>query len=782
MAEPLVFEIPEEIYQRLGKLSDARDAPLSTALATASAVLLHKYSCEGTLGIRTTNPGRSESSVGLLPVNLVILDRAPDDPSFAGMLTRARQILPNRPEGPEVEILLPPGFQNEFQHERKGQPLRLSFRIEHGSLTGILDAHLPRLAEHLQSLLRGVTAAPTAPISTINILGDQETRQILIEWNRTDRGYAQSPVPELVEQQVQRTPHAVALMQADRKLTYSQLDERANRLANYLRKRSVESEMPVGLCLEQSLEAVVAVLAILKAGGAYVPLDPSYPEHRLEEIAADSRLAVAVTSARFRHRIPAGIEAVCVDRDSAPIAEESSITPMRDITPDSAAYILYTSASTGKPKGVVGIHRSITNGLHSVDYRPDEVCCLNTFLSYGFSMANLFLPLISGVPVVVLSDEQIRDSNQMMSVLEKEGVTRIVLVPSVLKQILDPNFAASTRLSKITTIGVAGAKLTPSHFRRLTEAMPQAKLQNRYASTEIGTVAATYDVTDESLAGGQEIPIGRPVANTRIYILDRHMHPVPVGVAGEICVGAAHLARGYLNQPDLTEQRFIPDPFSPDPGRRLYRTGDLGRFKSNGEIEFVGRVDHQVKINGFRIDLLEVEQALASHLGVSEAVTAVREIGDGQRLVAYVVAKPIGTPNASQLRRYLQDRLAAHMIPARFIFLKDLPKLRSGSVAREALPAPEPVRPRLEIDYRPPGTPLESAIVQMWSDVLGLDRIGIHDPFRDLGGDSMAAAEVALRLGQRFGIEITPEELLARSTIAELALYLSCPRATAAGV
>ncbi len=782
MGEPLVFEIPEEIYQRLGKLSDARDAPLSTALATASAVLLHKYSCEGTLGILTTNPGRSESSVGLLPVNLLILDRKPDDPSFAGMLTRARQILPNRPEGPEVEILLPPGFQNEFQHERKGQPLRLSFRIEHGSLTGTLDAHLPRLAEHLQFLLRGVTAAPTAPISTINILGDQETRQILIEWNRTDRGYAQSPVPELVEQQVQRTPHAVALIQGDRKLTYSQLDERASRLANYLCTRSVESEMPVGLCLEQSLEAVVAVLAILKAGGAYVPLDPSYPEHRLEEIAADSRLAMAVTSARFRHRIPAGIEAVCVDRDSALIAEESSITPMRDITPDSAAYILYTSASTGKPKGVVGIHRSITNGLHSVAYRPDEVCCLNTFLSYGFSMANLFLPLMSGVPVVVLSDEQIRDSNQMMSVLEKEGVTRIVLVPSVLKQILDPNFAASTRLSKITTIGVAGAKLTPSHFRCLTEAMPQAKLQNRYASTEIGTVAATYDVTDESLAGGQEIPIGRPVANTRIYILDRHMHPVPVGVAGEICVGATHLARGYLNQPALTEQRFIPDPFSPDPGRRLYRTGDLGRFKSNGEIEFVGRVDHQVKINGFRIDLLEVEQALASHLGVSEAVTAVREIGDGQRLVAYVVAKPIGTPNASQLRRYLQDRLAAHMIPARFIFLKDLPKLRSGSVDREALPAPEPVRPRLEIDYRPPGTPLESAIVQMWSDVLGLDRIGIHDPFRDLGGDSMTAADVALRLGQRFGIDITPEELLARSTIAELALYLSCPRAAAAGV
>jgi acyl carrier protein len=241
------------------------------------------------------------------------------------------------------------------------------------------------------------------------------------------------------------------------------------------------------------------------------------------------------------------------------------------------------------------------------------------------------------------------------------------------------------------------------------------------------------------------------------------------------------LARGYLSQPDLTGQRFIPDPFSAEPGRRLYRTGDLGRFRSTGEVDFVGRVDYQVKINGFRVDLLEVEQALASHVGVREAVTAVREIGDVQRLVAYVVAKPIGTPNTSQLRRYLQDRVARHMIPGRFVFLKDLPKLSSGSVDREALPSPEPVRPHLEIDYRRPGTPLELAIVQIWSDVLGLDPIGIHDPFRDLGGDSISAADVALRLSQRFGIDLSPEELLDRSTIAELTAYLSAPRAASTG-
>jgi amino acid adenylation domain-containing protein len=778
MADPAVFEIPDDVFSRMHDLSASKDVSLSTALAAATAALLHKYSCEGTLAIRTTNPACSEAWVGLLPMATLI----PDDPSFEQILARARKMLGNRPEGPEIEIRVHP-FKLVFRP--------LAFGKDSGSLMGTLDACLANTAEHLQMLLRGVTSASTAPISTINILGEQETRRILIDWNQTDCGYPDACLPELFERQVQRTPNAVALIQGDRRLTYIELNQQANRLANYLRKRGVGlgmcPEVLVGFCMEQSLNAVVAVLAILKAGGAYVPLDPSYPDPRLEEIAADAKLAIAVTSARFRHRVPAGIETVCIvcdDGDSALIAAESPAVPAADITPDSAAYVLYTSASTGKPKGVVGIHRSITNGLKSVNYAPGEVCCLNTFLSYGFSIANLFLPLMSGVPVVVLSDEQIRDANQMITVLEKEGVTRLVLVPAVLQQILDPDFGASSRLRKITTIGVAGSRLTPSHFQRLTQAMPQAKLQNRYASTEIGTVAAVWDVTDESLAGGGEIPIGLPVANTRIYILDRCLNPVPVGVVGEICVSAAHLARGYLNRPDLTKQRFLPDPFDPvgtELRRRLYRTGDLGRFRSNGEIEFVGRTDHQVKINGFRIDLPEVERVLESHIGVSEAVTAVREIGPSQRLVAYVVAKPIGTPSASQLRKYLRDRLPEYMVPSRFTFL--------DNIDRNALPAPEPVRPNLETAYQPPSSPMEAAIAQIWSELLGLEPIGIHDHFRDLGGDSISAAHVALRLGERLGIDITPEALLERPTIAELAVYLSgaqagpqaCPQAASVG-
>ena len=783
-----VFEVPEDVSVQLRELSAARKVSFGATLGAACAALLHRYSCEGTLTVRTTNAGRSESWVRLLPMSLII----PSDPSFEQMLERARQVFPDEwAEWNETDILMSPEIQNELtrsrlpdlaEHERDG--LRVRFTKTSMGLTGALtyragafeESRITRMAEHLQALLREVAATPTAHVSGLTILGDQEKRQILNEWNDTDCEYPHGCVPDLVERQVQRTPQAVALIQGDQTLTYSQLNEQVNRLANYFRARGVGPEVFVGLCMEQSLKAVVAVLGILKAGGAYVPLDPSFPQHRLEEMAADANLALAVTSAGFDHRMPAGIETVCVDRDADLIAAMSSDAPVTGNTPDSAAYLLYTSASTGQPKGVVGIQRSITNGLNSITYAADEVCCLNTLLSFGFSIANLFLPLMCGVPLVIASDEQIRDINQLMTLLEREGVTRIVLVPAILKQILDPDFGAASRLRKITTIGVAGAELTPSVLQHISEAMPQAKLHNVYSSTEIGTLATMWHVTDESLSNG-EIAIGRPVANTHIYILDPYRNPVPVGVIGELYVGAAHLARGYLNRPDLTDERFIPDPFKA--GQRLFRTGDLGRFRSNGEIELFGRADDQVKINGFRIDLPEVERALASHAGVSEAATAVRELGHWQRLVAYVVAKPIGTPSASQLRNYLRERLPGYMIPAVFVFLEALPVTGNGKVSRNALPLPEPIRPKLETGYEPPRSPMEAAIAQIWSDLLGLDPIGVHDNFLDLGGDSLFASQAAVRICEQFGVEITPQAMFEQPTIAELAVYLAGPRAAA---
>jgi amino acid adenylation domain-containing protein len=765
------FEVPDGIAVQLRELGETKDAPLSTVLTAAFAVLLHRYSCEGTLTVRTTSSPGTESLVRLVPASSII----PGDLSFAQVLDLARTALKGADEGPDwrdIEILAPDSFlQDREQHGPK-----VAFRKTSGGLTGSVryraeafeEILITRLAGHLQAILRTVAASPSTPISKMRMLGEEEQRQILIEWNQTDCEYPQQSAPELVEKRAEQTPHAVALIQGDRKLTYRQLNEQANRLANHLRAGGVRAEAPVGLCMEQSLKAVVSVLGILKAGGAYVPLDPCNPQSRLAEIASDARLSITVTSAGCRHRVPPGIEMVCVDQDALSIAAEDSVAPESGTTPDSAAYILYTSASTGKPKGVVGIHRSITNGLNSVTYVPDEVCCLNTFLSFGFSIANLFLPLMSGVPLVVLSNEQIRDTNQMMMVLEKEGVTRIVVVPAVLKQILAPDFKAETRLRKITTIGVAGGKLTPDHFQRLAEAMPQAKLQNRYASTEIGTVAAIWD-------GGGEITIGRPVANTRMYILDRYMNPVPAGVAGELYVGAAHLAREYLNRPDLTAERFLPDPFSARRGERIYRTGDSARFRSNGEIEFIGRTDDQVKINGFRMDLAEVERALADHRGVSDAVVMVREVGGWQRLVAYVVTRPIGTPSGSQLRAYLRERLPGYMVPSKIVFLEALPMNSNGKLERRALPMPEPIRPKLETVYEPPGSPMEAAIAQIWSDLLGLDPIGVHDKFLDLGGDSLMAAQVAVRLSERFGLDITPEVLADEPTVAKLAMCLAGP-------
>jgi amino acid adenylation domain-containing protein len=760
------FEVPDDVAVRLRALAEAAQVPLSTALVAAFAALLHRYSWEGTLTVRTIKC--TESQVWLVPLDRII----PGDISLGRILESARDIFPDQNEPLEIEMLAP----NPFLQDQEERGLKVAFREASGGLRGTLEyraaavekIHITRMAGHLQAVLRAIAVNPSSLIFEMKMLGDEEERQILIEWNQTDCGYPPESVPELVENQVRRTPNAVAVIQGDRKVTYSQLNEQANRLAHYLRARGVRPEAPVGLCMEQSLTSVVAVLGILKAGGAYVPLDPDYPPFRLEEMASDAKLSIAITSASCRARVPAGIEIVCVDENALCIAAESSEAPDSGATPDSAAYIVYTSASTGRPKGVIGIHRSITNGLKSVTYAPDEVCCLNTSLSFGFSVANLFLPIMSGVPLVVLSGEQIRDIHQMMLVLEREGVTRIVVVPAVLKQILDPAFRAESRLSKIRTIGVAGGRLLPIHLRRLKEAMPEAKLQNRYASTEIGTVAAIWD-------GNREITIGRPVANTCIYILDRYMNPVPVGVAGELYVGAAHLARGYLQRPELTAERFLPDPFNPEPGKRMYRTGDLGRFRSNGEIEFIGRTDDQVKINGFRIDLPEVERALADHQGVREAAAAIREIGGRHMLVAYVVTKPVGTPSASQLRTYLRACLPSYMIPSRTVFLKDLPVTASGKPDRNALPLPEPVRPRLETDYEPPGSPMEAAIAQIWSDLLGLDPIGVHDDFADLGGDSLMAAQVAARVGERFGVEITSAALFDQPTVAKLAVCLSGP-------
>ena len=736
-------------------------------LLTGLAALLHRYSGEGSIGIRVETDSHSK----LLPIEVT------GDETFEELLEHVRSVaLDHRADLAQARFIPSPELQNELAQS--------TFCADSSDETPALTIHLNsegaqfvgRMAhiQHLENLLRSASQNPATRISHLTMLSEQARQQILFDWNATTQPCPGGGIHQLFQEQAEKTPDAVALIDGDQRITYRELNRQANRLARHLLERGAGAEVLVGICMEQSWHMVAGVMAILKTGSAYVPLDPNYPPQRLDEMVRDAMLSLVVSNARCRDRVPAGVEIVSVDQDAGLIDACSSAAPLSTTTPDSAAYVLYTSGSTGQPKAVVGIHRSVINGMTSVEYAPDEICCLNAFLSFGFSIANLFLPLLCGIPLVIISDEDLRDINGLVNVLERERITRIVLVPPVFKRILDLGPKTVSKLRSIREVGLAGAVLTPDIIRRFTEAMPLAKLHNCYSSSEIGTLATMWNVTQESVLR-RETLIGRPVANTRMYVLDRAMSPVPVGVAGEIYVGAPHLARGYLNRPDLTAERFLPDPFTATPGARLYRTGDLARYLPSGDLEYLGRADDQVKIRGFRIELAEIEAALGSHPAIAQAVVVPRD-SQNTSLVAYIVCKGDSSVSSLELRRFLAHRLPDFMIPASFTPIESVPLLGSGKVNRNALP--EPGGPALgDTPVVAPANATEEWLLRTWESVLGISGIGVCDSFFDLGGNSLQAAAVVSQIEERTNIKAPAAVLLKECTIRQFAEYLDrCDR------
>ncbi len=738
------------------------DGARPDVVLAALAALLHRYS--------------GESSIGIAELQVEVSS----DQTFEELVAHVRNIA--RDYGPELgqlRFVIPPEMQNELVRSpisadpKDDTPgMTISLVSDGTQWTGYFEYRtdlfekqaILRLARHLENLLRSGYENPATHISHLTILSDRERCQILFEWNATDQPCPQASIPALFEEQVEKTPDAVALIDGDQRVTYRELNRYANRLAHHLLARGVGPEVLVGLCMEQSWRAVAGIVGILKAGGAYVPLDPSYPPQRLNEMVQDARLSLVVTSARWGDRVPSGVEIVYVDQ----IPAGSSANPVSKTTPDSAAYVLFTSGSTGKPKAVVGLHRSVINGLTFIGYASDEICCLNAFLSYGFSLSLLFLPLMCGIPLVIISDQDLKDINALVNIVERERVTRIVLATPVFRQILDMGPRTMSKLRSIRTVGLAGAALTPDIISRFKQAMPQAKLHNGYSSSEIGTLATRWEVSEESIRR-RETLIGRPLANTRIYILDKAMNPVPVGVAGEIYVGAAHLARGYLNSPDLTAERFLPDPFSNAPGARIYRSGDLGRYLPSGDIEYLGRADDQVKIRGFRVELAEIEAALCSHPGIAQAVVVPRDALNTS-LVAYVVYKPESAVPNLELRRFLLDRLPDFLIPASFAPIESVPLLASGKVNRNALP--QPSGPDLGAAPVTPANAVEDWILHIWESVLGIPNLGVCDSFFDLGGSSLQAAAVLSRIEERINRRVPLTVFFKECTVRQFAEYL----------
>jgi amino acid adenylation domain-containing protein len=637
--------------------------------------------------------------------------------------------------------------------------------------TDLFDAAtIGRMAGHFQALLQAVVDEPDQCIDNLSILTPAERTQILQTWNQTEVGYPDDVcLHELVEMQVERTPDAIALEFEDQHLTYRELNGRANRLAHYLISRGVGPDVMVGICAERSVEMVVGLLGIQKAGGAYVPLDPSYPRERLAFMIDDAQVPVLLTQQKWLAEFPeTTAELLSLDDNWARIATHSSAKPALEVGPKNLAYVIYTSGSTGKPKGAMNSHRAICNRLLWMQdaYRltPSDRVLQKTPFSFDVSVWEFFWPLLSGARMVLAKPGGHKDGAYLVDLIMRRKITTLHFVPPMLEAFL--NQEGIERCSSLRRVICSGEAL-PYDLQERFFSRSSAELHNLYGPTEAAIDVSFWECQRNSPK--KIVPIGRPIANIRLHILDRHLQPVPIGVAGELHIGGVGLANGYHNRPQLTAEKFIPDPFRKSPGERLYKTGDLTRYLADGTIEYLGRIDHQVKIRGFRIELGELEATLVEHPEVRASVVIVREDKHGDRfLVAYVVGKNSPGLEPAALRQFLKNKLPDYAVPSRFMVLDSLPLTPNGKVDRRALPEPISVRAATDEGLVAPRDPLEARLCALWEEVLDVRPVGIRDDFFELGGHSLRAVRLMALIEQEFGRQLPLANLFQGATIEQL--------------
>lgn len=636
---------------------------------------------------------------------------------------------------------------------------------------------ITRMLGHLKTLLAGIVANPNQQLLDLPLLTNTERHQLLVEWNDIQADYLINQcIHEIFEAQVERSPDAIALVFAEKQLTYRELNARANQLAHHLQKLGVKPEVLVGICVERSLEMVVGILGILKAGGAYVPLDLGYPKERKAFILQDAQVPVLLSEQQLLKDLPEHqTKIVCLDRDWEIIAQQSQENPINSCTANNLAYLIYTSGSTGQPKGVLVNHGNVTRLFAATqswfNFNSQDVWTLFHSIAFDFSVWEIWGALLCGGRLVVVPYFVSRSPESFYDLLCQQQVTVLNQTPSAFRQLIGVEESLKTAQQLALRLVIFGGEALEVQslkpwFERHGDQFPQ--LVNMYGITET-TVHVTYrplTMTDLKVVSGSVI--GRPIPDLQVYVLDQHRQPVPIGVCGEMYIGGAGLARGYLNRPELTTNKFIAHPYSHKPGDRLYRSGDLARYLLNGELEYLGRIDNQVKIRGFRIELGEIAAALNQHPQVRETVVVVREDqANDKRLVAYLVANSQANIATSDLGGFLQQKLPEYMIPAAFVILEALPLTSNGKVDRNALPAPD--TSRNDVGYVPPRNPTEEALVTVYADVLGRELVGIHDNFFDLGGHSLLATRVISRLRQLFEMDLPLRNLFEKPTVAELA-------------
>ncbi len=810
--------VPEKLTDALRRLSRQEEVTLFITLLAAFQILLSRYSGQEDIVVGTPMAGRSrvetEALIGFFINTLVLRTKLSGEPSARELIGRVREVVlgaqthqdlpfeklveelqperslshsplfqimfsvPNAPtgslreDGDSVSSLDELRFDNlNPKQDQVRFDLTLTMMEAGNTLRGFFDYNLDlfdrstvaRMAGQFQTLLEHLVVDPSQSLLTLPLLTRAERHQALIEWNDTQHEDAsESSMHELFEQRALFTPEAIALRFEQQHLSYRELNRRANQLANYLTSKGGGIEGLVGLYMERSLEMVVGMLAVLKAGGAYVPMDPAYPAERLAYMLDDSKAAIVLTCRKQPDEVPqSSAEVVSIDREWEEIEKQSDASRAANARGENLAYVIYTSGSTGRPKGVAVSHKGLVNIINGLTRQPGlcagDVFLALTSLSFDISMLEIFWPLANGASVVIASKEDAADGRRLINLLADCAATHMQATPASWRLLLDDGWSGQANLKVF-----CGGEALP---RDIADSLIEASrhVWNMYGPTETTIWSATARVENATAA----VSIGRPIANTQIYILDKSFQPVPIGVAGELYIGGDGLARGYLNRTDMTAERFTLNVAGDEPGRRIYRTGDVARFRQEGSLEFLGRGDHQVKIRGFRIELGEIESALNQHPEVAQAVVVARDNrSGGQRLVAYFVSRQ--KLSDRELQRHLRATLPDYMVPSAFVQMEEFPLTANGKINRQALPEPEvgkghPTR----ID---PRNSLEEILCGIWSDVLRAEQVYVNQNFFELGGHSLLATRVVSRVRDQLGVDVPLRALFEGPTVAEFAV------------
>ena len=816
--------LPAGLVDRLRALSRAEGVTLFMTMLAAFDVLLWRYSEQNDVTVGTPIAGRNRSEleglIGFFANALPLRANLSDNPTFRNFVSRVRETAleahahQDAPLDKLVEELRPerrlshtPLFQVMFSFENTPPALEFPglnmkwLEVDHGTSRGDLllfatdkGAELSCMWEYstdlfdgetieqmmssYRTLLESILDQPEKRIGYLEIWTESQREQLLVQ-SHGDQSEQAAPVciQQLFEAQAERTPESIAVVSGEQSLTYRALNARANQLAHHLQKLGVGPETPVGVCLERSAELAVALLGVLKAGGAYVPVDPHYPAERLAFMLKDSSVPVLLTQKHLLKTLPAlSIEIVCVD-DQAQLADEQAgalkRNPSSTVTPENLAYVIYTSGSTGWPKGVQVRHETVIHLFaatrNQLGFREGDIWTVVHSNAFDFSVWEIWGSLLQGGTLVVVPLEVVQSPADFYDLLCAQRVTILNQTPSALRELLRSRAQARTvdRDWSVRLIVCGGDALDQELAAQLSElGIP---VWNFYGPTE-STVWTTCGLVTQTEVSANLNSIGHPIADLQVYLLDRQLQLVPNGVAAELFIGGAGLARGYLNRPELTAEKFIPNPFSAQPGSRLYRTGDLVRRQRDGKLEFAGRIDTQVKLRGFRVELGEIEAALSQHPYIAQAVVILREDRPGDKtLVAYLVAKDGKTFDAGELRKYLQVSLPDYMVPAAFVTLEAMPLTPNKKVDRRLLPSPDYSTAEQSSGFVAARTPIEEIVADIWARVLGLEKVGVNDNFFALGGHSLLATQVMSRLHDAFQVDLPLRALFEHATVAGLA-------------